>query len=95
MKLSQRVAKLLTVLLLVNLENPNVKLLQVFSNSQPYYGIFYMVEIFQNNRLENLNSSATASKHCPDVSELLDEAINSYVSLKRVKHYHQICLSST
>jgi hypothetical protein len=29
------------------------------------------------------------------VSQLLDVIINSYASLKRVKYYHQICMSST
>jgi hypothetical protein len=74
---------------------PTFALLQVFLNSQPYYGMFYIIEILQNNQLKNLNSSVTESKHCPHVSQLLDATINSYSFLKRVKYYHEICMSST
>jgi hypothetical protein len=74
---------------------PTFALFQVFLNSQPYYGMFYMIEILQNNQFKNLNSSVTESKHCPHVSQLLDATINGYTSLKRVKYYHQICMLST
>jgi hypothetical protein len=35
---------------------PTFVLLQVFPRSLPYYGMFYMIEILQNNQFQNLNS---------------------------------------
>ena len=72
---------------------PTFVLLQIFLTAQNRYGMFYIIEILQNYNVKSLNSSALASNYCPHVSELLNKSINAYISLKRVKYYHQICTS--
>ena len=77
----------------VYLPERGIILLQTFENSTNLYGDYYLVaSLDENMKYKTIDKTIDQTDRCSFISEVMNETILNYPSLKRIKYYNLPCI---